>query len=224
MHNSWPIVAISCVLLLAGCSSAPVTAPNESNPVAGSALRGMVHGGEQPISGAHIYLYAATTSGYNGASTSLLTSASGTSKDGNSHYYVTTGSDGTFKISGDYTCPDASTQVYLYAIGGDSIPSVPNAAAGLMAGLGSCDSPSFGSEFVVVNEVSTIATAYALAGFMTDTTHVSSSSSALATMGLANAFSSITNLVSLNTGVALATTPGGNGTVPQSEINTLANI
>ena len=79
------------------------------------------------------------------------------------------------------------------------------------------------SEYIVVNEVSTVATAFALAGFATDTTHISSSSSALATMGMADAFNSITNLETL-TGFALATTPAGNGTVPQSEIDTLANI
>ena len=78
-----------------------------------------------------------------------------------------------------------------------------------------------------MNEVSTIATAYAIAGYATDATHVSSSGSTLAATGIANAFASVTNLETLNTGVALATTPvanGGNGTVPQSEINTLANI
>ena len=32
------------------------------------------------------------------------------------------------------------------------------------------------------------------------------------------------NLASISDGSALATTPGGNGTVPQAEINTLANI
>jgi hypothetical protein len=39
-----------------------------------------------------------------------------------------------------------------------------------------------------------------------------------------NAFVTASNLASLSTGVALATTPGGNGTVPQTEINTLANV
>jgi streptogramin lyase len=227
MHNSWPIVTISCALLLAGCSEAPVTAPANTSPVSGEALRGIVHGGQQPIVGAHVYLYAANTSGYGSASTSLLTSESGvnpTSKDGNGNYYVTTGTGGTFGISGDYTCPSASAQVYLYAIGGDPSPDVPNAVAGLLAGLGSCDSPSFSSEYIVVNEVSTVATAYALAGFAADATHVSSSGSTLAMMGLADAFSSIANLESLGTGLALATTPGGNGTVPQQEINSLANI
>ena len=56
---------------------------------------------------------------------------------------------------------------------------------------------------------------------------MSSSGTTLATTGIANAFASVTNLETLSTGVALATTPvanGGNGTVPQSEINTLANI
>ena len=75
-----------------------------------------------------------------------------------------------------------------------------------------------------MNEVSTIATAYAIAGCATDATHVSSSGSALAVTGMANAFASVANLESLSTGMALTTTPAGNGAVPQSEINTLADI
>ncbi len=233
MQISWPIVAVSCALFLAGCSGAPVTVPNEANPVPGAALTGRVHGGQGPIVGAHVYLYAANTSGYGGASTSLLSSATGT-KDGNGNYYVTTGSNGAFSISGDYTCPGASTQVYLYSIGGN--PGVgANAAAGLMAGLGSCDTANFGSLYIVVNEVSTVATAYAIAGFATDPTHVSSSSSALAASGIAsaigatldtkgNALGAVANLETLSTGAALATTPSGNGTAPQTLINTLANI
>jgi hypothetical protein len=75
-----------------------------------------------------------------------------------------------------------------------------------------------------MNEVSTIATAYAFAGFATDATDVSSSGTPLATTGIANAFANVTNLETLGTGVALATTPGGSSTVPQAEINTLADI
>ncbi len=224
MRNSWPIVAISCALLLAGCSGVPVTTPIVTNPVPGVALKGIVHGGQQPIVGAHVYLYAANSNGYGGASTSLLLSKSNTSKDGNNRYYVTTGTGGTFSISGDYTCPSGTAQVYLYAIGGDPTPGVPNAAAGLLAGLGSCNAPSFASQYVVVNEVSTVATAYALAGFTTDPTHIASSSTALGTMGITDAFNSIANLLNLSTGLPLATTPAGNGTVPQAEINTLADI
>lgn len=224
MRNSWPIVAVSCVLLLAGCSGVPVSGPIVTNPVSGVALRGIVNGGQQPIVGAHVYLYGANSNGYGSASTSLLGNFNGTTKDSNGNYYVTTVTGGAFSISGDYTCPDATTQVYLYAIGGDPTPGVPNAAAGLMAGLGSCDSPSFTSQFFVVNEVSTVATAYAIAGFATDPTHVSSSGTSLAELGIADAFSAIANLENQSTGLPLAMTPAGNGTVPQDEINTLADI
>jgi hypothetical protein len=74
-----------------------------------------------------------------------------------------------------------------------------------------------------VNEATTIAAAYAFAGFATDATHVSSSGTALAQVGIKNAFANAANLAALSTGTALATTPAGNGKVPQTEINTLAN-
>jgi hypothetical protein len=69
-----------------------------------------------------------------------------------------------------------------------------------------------------------VAAAYAMAGFATDATHVSSSGTALALTGIANAFANAANLVGLSTGAALATTPVGNGAVPQTEINTLGNV
>jgi hypothetical protein len=43
-------------------------------------------------------------------------------------------------------------------------------------------------------------------------------------VGIANALANAANLETIGTGVALAKTPAGNGTVPQAEINTLANI
>jgi streptogramin lyase len=217
-------------LVFAGCSGvqriSPVTSPQNSVP--GVSLQGRVHGGQGLIVGASLYLYAADTTGYGGpgiaasalnASTSLLSSGS---KDGAGNYYVTTDSNGAFSITGDYTCPSATTQVYLYAVGGDPGTGA-NSAAGLLAGLGSCGNLK-PSTYIVINEVSTIATAYAIAGFASDATHVSSSGSALALTNVANAFATITNLETLNTGLALATTPAGNGTLPQAEIDTLANI
>ena len=203
------------------------TTETKTNAVPGAPLHGMVHGGQQPIVGAHVYVYAANTTGYGNASVSLLESASGTSLDGSGNYYVTTQAEGTFSITGDYSCPSAGSQVYLYAIGGNpGLGEGTNAAAGLMAGLGPCGSLSLPAySYIVINEVSTIATAYALAGFATDATHVSSSSSALATAtDLPNAFATVANLESLSNGVALTTTPAGNGTVPQAEIYTLADI
>jgi hypothetical protein len=165
-------------------------------------------------------------------SQSLLTSGTldqgGTATNGD--YYVTTDSGGNFSISGDYTCT-AGQQVYLYSLGGDpGLGTGANAAAGLMAALGSCPtggnflSGSTPISYIVVNEVSTVAAAYAMAGFATDATHVGSSGTALALTGIANAFANAANLETISTGVALATTPAGNGAVPQAEINTLANI
>jgi hypothetical protein len=80
------------------------------------------------------------------------------------------------------------------------------------------------STFVMMNEVSTVAAAYAMAGFATDATHVGSSGTALAQVGIANAFANAANLVELPSGTALATTPAGNGFAPQAQINTLGNI
>ena len=70
----------------------------------------------------------------------------------------------------------------------------------------------------------TVATAYAIAGYATGATHVSSSGNTLAQIGIANAFAMVRNLETLSSGAALTTTLAGNGAVPQSEINTLATF
>lgn len=208
-------------LTLAGCSL-DSTAP--ATPLTGSSIRGNVHGGQQPVVGAHVYLLAANTTGYGNASLSLLNAAS-TGLADSVGAYVLTGGDGGFTISRDYTCT-AGTQVYVYAVGGNPGAGT-NAAAGFLAILGQC--PALGNfsvktPYIWVNEVSTVAAAYAFAGFATDATHVSSSGTALAQIGIANAFANAANLASLSTGVALSVTPAGNGLVPQGTIYTLADI
>jgi streptogramin lyase len=216
----------SGLLAFAGCASMPNSNTSSMNPQQGVAITGRVHGGQNPISGAHVYLLAVNTTGYGGPgiaassanmSASLLTNGAGQDSLG---YYVTTDSNGNFNITGDYTCPSTWANPYLYAVGGDS-GSGPNTAITLIAPVSSCPSAS---EFITVNEISTIASVYALAGFASDPTHVSSSGSALDAISTKNAENTIQNLENANTGVANATTPGGNGTVPQAEIDTLANI
>ena len=207
--------------LLTGCGFSNTATPT---PETAAAIRGSVHGGQQPVAGAQVYLVAANTTGYGNASVSLLKAGSTGFSDGVGAY-VLTASDGTFSISGDYSCA-ANTQVYLYALGGNP-GAGPNGAAGFLAALGNC--PVAGNfaattPFIAVNEVSTIAAAYAIAGFATDALHVSSSGTPLAKTGIANAFANAGDLANISTGTALATTPSGNGTVPQSTINTLANI
>lgn len=191
----------------------------------GAAIKGVVHGGQNPISGGHVYLLAGNTTGYGGTSLSLLTAHTNTTVDSNSRYYVTTDATGSFNITGDYVCPSVVSQLYLYVVGGNSGSGV-NSGIGLLAGLGSC--PANGtlssSLFVSINEVSTIVTAYSIAGFTTDALHVSSSGTTLAKTDIGEAFATIPNIENLATGVAYTSTPFANGAIPQQEINTLADI
>jgi hypothetical protein len=237
MRSSVWVLPLACLLPLAltGCTLSTTAAPT---PEAGAAISGSVHGGQNPIVGAHVYLLAANTTGYGNASLSLLTSGTGRTQDSsggatNGDYYVTTvGPGGTFSITGDYSCT-AGQQVYLYAVGGDpGIGSGTNSAVGLMAVLGNCPGGTSafatGTPLVFMNEVSTVAAAYAFAGFATDAVHVSSSGTAAAKLGIANAF--INAEILQTSGVANPYPPpgvgyyGGPGSVPQAEINTLGNI
>ena len=220
----------SLALLLAACAGMPVLTTSNNDNVPGTVLHGSVHGGQNPIVGAHVYLYAINNTGYGGpgiagtstnASVSLLRSAPNTIEDANSHYYVTTDQYGNFTITSDYSCPSSYAHPYFYASGGDpGLGSGVNSAITLVAPAQACNS----SASTDINEVSTIATAYAFSGFASDPLHVSSSNTTLASTGLNNAANTLANLENISTSVALATTPGGNGTVPQEEINTLANI
>jgi streptogramin lyase len=227
-------IAVPCLLALSLCltgCSLTSTAPPVSSA---AAIHGSAHGGQQALNKAHVYLYAANTHGYGGASISLLTS--GTAMDGNGNYYVETAADGSFDITGDYTCT-AGKQVYLYVAGGDPGNGSSNPAVGLMAVLGNCPGGNFAEAvpFVEINEISTIAAAYAMAGFATDSTHVANNESNLGNLtapqahtGMVNAFANAANIVDIGSGTPLAVTPpvGGisAGTVPAAEIITLANI
>jgi hypothetical protein len=207
------LVAALC-FAMAGCG----VNVSSSGSVAGGQLRGMVHGGQQPVSGASIQLYAAATTGYGVNATPLLTST------------VTSDSTGSFTITGDYTCPSSTSQLYIVAKGGNPglTPGTNNAALVLMAALGPCS--LHGGQltldpnaFLSINEVTTVASVYALAAFMGgDATHLGTSSTNA--MGLANSFALVNNLVNTATGTALAATPAGNGVAPQATINTLGNI
>ena len=136
--------------------------------------------------------------------------------------YVLSNSVGGFSIASNTVNCGAGNQVYLVVSGG-SAGANPNSAIELMAPVGACPL-SASATSVWVNEVSTVATAYALSAYALDATHIASPGSALALTGLANALATIGNLYDNTTGHALAATPAGNGSVPQALINTLANI
>ena len=231
---------VSC---LVGCGSSFESATVAAG-TSGSAIQGRVMGGQQPIIGAHIYLMQANPIVWKGPSTSLLTSTSGGTGGGQAtaadttvvgsaatpaYYVATTAPYGNFNISGDYSCT-AGTQVYLIGVGGNSVgtsTSVSNSAIVQMALLGNC--PSSGNfaasvPFITLNELSTVAAAYSVAGFTLDYLHIGGWGTDAQTTGLENAFRGAANIVSLGSGIAYTATPAGNGTVPQSKLNTLADI
>jgi hypothetical protein len=214
------LMLLASVAFLAGCGGMVNDALTDSVP--GAALQGNVHGGQNPVSGATIQLYAAQASGYGALANPLIGST------------VTTGSNGNFSITGDYMCPASpNDQVYIVATGGNPGAGSPNANLALMAALGPCSGLT-GTTFISINEVTTVASAYALSGFMADYAHVGTSSTNY--VGLQNAMATVKNLVNMATGAALSVTPAyatlPTGTVaatfksvvPQSEIDTLANI
>jgi hypothetical protein len=220
-----PPVACVWVGLLAGCSGASSGGGGGTTaPLTEAALTGSVMSGAQPVVGAHVYLFAAGVSGYGGAgiaasssnaSVSLVNAALTGTADAVGGY-VLSGANGQFSLTGDYSCTSGQ-QLYLYALGGTEA-STANAAIGMLAVVGACPASGANAISATVNEVSTIAAAYALAGFATDATHVGSSGTALAQVGVTNAFLNAANLARLSTGVALGTTPAANGTAPQAEI------
>jgi hypothetical protein len=207
-----PICLFPCLIALTGCGAA--YDQHALTPAAGIAIGGNVHGGNQPVSNAKIYLYAAGANGYGTASRSML----------NGPGYVVSESDGTFSITGDYAC-QADDQVYLVARGGNPglVTNTDNQKLTLMTALGPCASLNAGQSFTI-NEVTTVATAYALNGFMSGIEALSSSGTPLAKQGVANAFANVNNLVDVTSGLALSTFAGVPNSVPQAEINTLANI
>jgi hypothetical protein len=217
------VVALGLVTLLAGCATGlSGSSGATSTPVSPAVhLNGTVMGGQQAVTGSTIQLYTVGTTGLRSASTPLLYT---------SNPAVTSDANGNFSITGDYNCsataPEtaAGTQVYITATGGDPSPGVVNGSLTMMAALGSCATllANASTTFITINELTTVAAAYALAPFATDSTHIGATGPNPA--GLVNAFTNAALLVNTSTG-----TVGGAGlpagvTVPATELNTLGDI
>jgi len=193
---------------------------------------GHVHGGQQPVTQSHIALFStasatAGAAGY-GSSATLLANA-------------TTDANGNFTITSSYTCP-STQQAYIVATGGNPglTAGTDNSAIFLMAALGPCSGVN-ALTTVDIDEVTTVAAAYALSGFvpaggagMTEAavtgTGVGSTmpgvtTSSTNTQGITDAFANANNIVSTTTGLAYTVPPSNsNGVVPQSIIHALADI
>ena len=205
-----------CCFVLVGCGSEGFTSPVTGAPISGKLLSGTL-----PVAKAHVYLMAVAATGYGKPSVSLLDARS-------------TGLSGLRgRLRRDIggrelhdprllRC-DAETSLYVYTRGGDSGMG-KNDAATELAAIGPCPQAQADVPPVIVNEVTTVAMSFALAGFANDALHIASSGSPLALVGVANAFVNASNLAPITTGLAPATLRSGSATVPQATIDTLANI
>ncbi len=110
---------------------------------------------------------------------------------------------GYFNITEGYTCPSASTLVYLTVSGGNSGGGT-NSAIKLLVPLGKCGNLT-SSTFVYANEVTTAAAAYALGNFYTTSGGIGANgaSGTQSYTGLTNAFATVNNLVSTSAGTAV---------------------
>lgn len=199
--------------LLSGCGMAGSIG---SSPVGGGstslgsgAILGTIYGGQQPVAGSTVQLYTVGTTGMKTAATAIGTP-------------VTSDANGNFSLSGTYTCSGA-TQVYVMATGGDA-GAGPNSAIREAAAVGSCATLQANAShtFLMINEMTTVAAAYALSPFASDSLHVGAAGSN--PTGLVNAVSNALSLVHSSVGVAGGTLLPAGATVPAAELNTLGDI
>jgi streptogramin lyase len=200
------LLALVCVAitapLLGGCGSS-VSAVQRGEP-----FTGRVRAGQHPVAGAAMELDAAGSAGNGAGSLNLLNTP------------VTTDSRGRFNIAHDYVCPAATTQVYLVTRGGDPGLGVTNPALAMVAALGNCGDLRNSAD-VVVNEVTTVAAAWALAPFLS-TGGIVGASPTNAT-GLRNAFASAKNLADTASGTAPGSALPTGAVTESAKLYTLAN-
>jgi hypothetical protein len=171
-------------------------------------LKGRLLGGQFPVQGAEVQVYAAGSTGYGSGAEALLSSP------------VLTDQFGNFTVP-DFDCPETNPETYVVATGGDPGIGVDNPAIALMAALGPCGNID-SIPFVNVDEVTTVASVWALTPFMGPNAQVGTS--ATNASGLTNAFSTVNNLVDITQGTAPGQSPPTGAIIPVEKIYSLANV
>jgi streptogramin lyase len=215
-RTSLTLMALACASLatacLTGCGTGSVVSATKPVTLNAAAVQGVVMGGQQPVAGVTVQLYQAGTTGYGSAATPLGPP-------------VQTTANGNFTLPG-YDCV-AGSQIYLVGTGGQPIAATGTTAAvtnnnlAMMVGLGTCGGTYLNS-YINVNELTTVATVWALAPFMTGITNIGSSSTNA--QGLANAFAAINEIVATANGTMPGPTLPSGATLPTNEIDTLADM
>jgi len=200
------LLSTLCIAALSGCGSGVATPTQPITPVA-TAFTGKVLAGTSPVAGASVQFYAAGQAGNGSAPIALLSTA------------VTTDSTGAFAIPASYTCSSTAI-VYLVATGGQVGSNSANSDIKLMSSPGACGSITTSSVYVV-NELTTVASAYAFNQFLSAGAQLGASSTN--TTGITLAAATLANLVNITTGAAPGAAFPSTGTAPTAKLNSLAN-
>ena len=213
------------LVTLTSCSSSQI-----GNQTLHAAIKGIVMGGEQPITAATVQLYAVGTSTDGGAATALINQAATpvTTSDGrgqmnanaNASNHNNTLSAGSFDATGDFTCPAANPEVYLVSIGGNPGAGT-NAAQEQIVALGPCGNIATAT-YVVINEVTTVGTVSSLYNFMSGYANISSTPAHAPS--LAAAFSIAAQYVDVSNGTAPGPALASGHNASDNELRALANV
>ena len=217
-------VLFGASLMLAGCAAAPKLEPTKS-----ITLAGRVRGGQQPVTGSTLQLYAAGTTGDGSGATPLLlttlTTSDGTGNaadgNGNAGNAFNTLPAGFFTLTGDYACPQGA-QVYLVSRGGNPglVAGTNNAALTMMAALGPCSNLTSTTN-IFIDELTTVASVAALANYMTSYAALGSGSSD--STQLAAAFGLVNEYTNTSTGTVPGPTLPASTYASSIEIQTLGD-
>jgi hypothetical protein len=199
-------LALGVAAITTGCGTGGSTLVTRPATIQAAALQGTVMGGQQPVAGVTLQLYQAGTTGYGSAATTL----GGTTQ---------TNANGNFNLA-SYTCT-AGSQVYLVGTGGKPTTTLTNNNLALMVGLGTCGG-TYLNGFINMNELTTVATVWALAPFMKGPANIGSSATNAA--GLANAFAAINEVVTTANGTLPGPTLPAGASLPTIKVNTLGDI
>jgi hypothetical protein len=198
----------SIVMVLSGCGYSGVVADSGDLNYGGSAsLSGILHGGQNPISGATVDLYVVGLTGY-GSAPASGTHIAETTTDANGNF--------TFATISCPTAGGAANQLlYLVATGGNS-GSGPNPAIKLMAipagpsihgaltSTDVCSTIKSQPTAIGINEVSTVVAMSALAQFYNPSTGFIGTS-ATNIQGLVNSFNIAGSIMNIGSGNVNAT-------------------
>lgn len=192
------------LMLLTGCEKPGSMA---SNPLFIS-LRGNVQGGQHPISGSSLQLYAAGSTGDGSPALPLLSQP------------VHSDSRGGFSFTA--ACPSSASQLYLTAKDGNpgTTPGVTNTSIALIAALGPCGELS-SSTPIIVNEVTTVGSVWPLAPYMSS---ISDVGSAAGDTSFAAAITTVGQLVDIGHGVSPGKGVPEGWVVQTPKLNSLADI